>query len=1042
MKQFNFYYLFAIIILLFAFSCKQKTSPENYQQILQLFKNPTADYSTAPFWVWNDKISYEKIDTQLLSYRNIGILQVIIHPRPGLVTPYLSSEWFEKVNYAVDKAKKLGMKIWLYDENSYPSGFAGGNVPAQMPESRAIMIQRIETALPDSLKLKIIARFQKIRDKNVLIDSSAQVKKGVPFTVFAELPASSSPWFGGYTYVDIMQKKVTQKFLDLTIGGYANLLKNEFGNTVSGIFSDEPNISSVSGNGLIPYTPALFEKFKNKFGYDLHSSLPSLYEETGNWRKVRHDFYSVLLDLFIDNWAVPYSEYCSINNLKMTGHYWDHDWPRPIGVPDNMALEAYSQVPGIDVLMNNWYGGFSGQFGNNRMVRELGSLANQLGKKRRLSETYGASGWDLTFKDMKRIGDWEFALGVNLMNQHLSYMTIAGARKRDHPLSFSWLDPWWPDYKIMNTYFSRLSVAMSSGQQENKILVLEPTTTAWMYYPADWAPSGNKRNSWKEGNFGGLISSFHSFIDSLENWQIEYDLGCEDIIKKYGRVESNKLIVGSSEYSLIILPSSMENLDNSTALLLEKYLKKGGLILSSTKLPTYTDGQANGRIMELASSFNKKWIQVNEIHEQDIKGLTSQSCLLQINQSNGLVFHQRRKVADFELVFIVNTNEKNYAYGSLTIDGGSIEKWDPFTGEVSPYPYLAQNNKLSAAIRIPPAGSLLLAIKNEKREPLSAFQSKPERILFKDELRIDKISPNILAIDFCDLKIKEKEFKEVYFYQANKEVFKAYGLDRNPWDNAIQFQSEVLQNDTFSASTGFRADYWLNIEKGTPLDGMQLVCERPAIFKISVNDKPIDPIIGVFWIDKEFAKYSLNGVLKTGKNRITVQCRPMSVFAELEPVYILGDFILKSQKKGFSLLPSKKLTLGSWNQQGMPMYFDKVSYTHTFVIEKILGKFILTLGKWDGACTDIIVNNQKVGIVAFPPYQIDITSYVRQGENSVQVIVNGTLRNVLGPHHQTSKGSAWPGMFQNIENGRSLAGDSYITLPYGLYEDFNLINEQ
>ena len=36
------------------------------------------------------------------------------------------------------------------------------------------------------------------------------------------------------------------------------------------------------------------------------------------------------------------------------------------------------------------------------------------------------------------------------MNQHLSYMTIAGARKRDHPLSFSWLDPWWQDYKMMN----------------------------------------------------------------------------------------------------------------------------------------------------------------------------------------------------------------------------------------------------------------------------------------------------------------------------------------------------------------------------------------------------------------------------------------------------------------------------------------------------------------------------------------------------------------------------------------------------------------
>ena len=27
------------------------------------------------------------------------------------------------------------MKVWIYDENSYPSGFAGGHVPDQMPES-------------------------------------------------------------------------------------------------------------------------------------------------------------------------------------------------------------------------------------------------------------------------------------------------------------------------------------------------------------------------------------------------------------------------------------------------------------------------------------------------------------------------------------------------------------------------------------------------------------------------------------------------------------------------------------------------------------------------------------------------------------------------------------------------------------------------------------------------------------------------------------------------------------------------------------------
>ena len=54
------------------------------------------------------------------------------------------------------------------------------------------------------------------------------------------------------------------------------------------------------------------------------------------------------------------------------------------------------------------------------------------------------------FTDMKRNGDWEYALGVNLMNQHLTYFTLAGARKYDYPPTFDYHEPWWNDYKYIN----------------------------------------------------------------------------------------------------------------------------------------------------------------------------------------------------------------------------------------------------------------------------------------------------------------------------------------------------------------------------------------------------------------------------------------------------------------------------------------------------------------------------------------------------------------------------------------------------------------
>ena len=48
---------------------------------------------------------------------------------------------------------------------------------------------------------------------------------------------------------------------------------------------------------------------------------------------------------------------------------------------------------------------------------------------RTLCEAYGAGGWDLRFEDMKRIGDWIYVLGVNTLDEHLSYITIRGTRK-------------------------------------------------------------------------------------------------------------------------------------------------------------------------------------------------------------------------------------------------------------------------------------------------------------------------------------------------------------------------------------------------------------------------------------------------------------------------------------------------------------------------------------------------------------------------------------------------------------------------------------
>ena len=99
---------------------------ETRDDVLRLFQNPPAEFRSAPLWVWNDDITEDQIGEQLADFNAKGIGGVFIHPRPGLITPYLSERWFHLCRVAVAEGKKQGMRIWLYDENSYPSGFAGG----------------------------------------------------------------------------------------------------------------------------------------------------------------------------------------------------------------------------------------------------------------------------------------------------------------------------------------------------------------------------------------------------------------------------------------------------------------------------------------------------------------------------------------------------------------------------------------------------------------------------------------------------------------------------------------------------------------------------------------------------------------------------------------------------------------------------------------------------------------------------------------------------------------------------------------------------
>ncbi|MCD2422195.1 hypothetical protein LQ567_05435 [Niabella pedocola] len=1021
-------------------SLKKPAPPIPFSTILRNFSSPGKAFRTAPLWVWNTKVTTGIIDAMLQEFKANAFGGVFIHPRPGLITEYLSEDWLLLYKHAIQKAAELDMHVWIYDENSYPTGFAGGLVPDQMPESynQGQMLQLFKSDTIPADRSAYFICLEKAQDQFTDITARAiqlAGKKG-NYYLFRKLSYANQAGMVGppdYPLVDLLVKGVTEKFIDVTFGPYKKAFGDAFGKTVPGTFSDEPSIPT-HGSETTRWTPDLFTAFREKWGYDLVPHLPSLFEETGDWRKIRHNYQETLLQLFIDRWSKPMQAFTQKNHLKWTGHYWEHGWPDPGEGPDNMAMYAWHDQPGIDMLFNQFNESSpNAQFGNIRSVKELASVANQLGKERTLCETYGGAGWDLTFRDMKRLGDWQAALGVNFMNQHLSWMSMAGARKYDYPTTFSYQNSWWPYYKPLNEYFARLSYVLSRGIQKNTVLILEPTSTAWMYH------SRIKSNE----RFFETGNRFQAFITQLEKAQAEYDLGSEHIIKDHGAVINHLFRVGNAAYTTVVIPPGMENINRQTYLLLKKFVANGGKLVLFHPL-SRIDGAAITSAEQLF--LRQQNITTYPQLEPRVMDEVFRTAGFKIHMTtpiteDGGLLHHRRIISDGQLLFLSNANLTKTAAGHVEVSGSKFILWmDLNTGKILKYPENRNAGYTRFAFDIPPAGSALFFIADKAQKASGVYrQLKQEKEIRGSRISVERPAENTLMIDFCDLQIRDTQKKNIHVKDATQLVFKENGFPGDPWDHQMQFKTRFVQRDTFSRGSGFTVAYHFLIDKEVNTQNFRAVIEQGQLWNtIQVNGHTITPGTG-WWMDRAFTVLQVGPYLKPGDNTISLTIEPMHIYAEIGPLFILGNYNLESAEKGWKIVAPKALTTGSWKKQGLPMYGHTVVYNKEYDLNTE-GPYFLQLDSLKGSVAAVRVNGRDAGLVFAAPYQLDVSTLIKKGSNQVEVTVAGSLRNLMGPHYKTYRqGYTGPDSWNGIT--AYPPGNNYILFDYGL-DDIRLFRSE
>lgn len=1044
------------------------------------FVEPSSEYRPAPLWVWNDDMQPEGIRFQLKQMANKGFGGAFVHPRPGLITPYLSEEWFSLWGTALEEAEKLDLKLYIYDENSYPSGFAGGHVPSELPDCLANCIifkeydteQLLQNAQANSPLLKRSGQPVRafamrststawaIAEDVTMLPISEWIEHGEKIWVFELGTPETNSWLGGFAYTDLLRPEVTEHFLKTTHEQYRLHFGDKFGSSIPALFTDEPEISPGNlfqeGVNFLPFSYWFASEFIKRNGYDLLDYLPFLFRDAISEKlvkdagEVRYDFYATIHQLWTDHSVRPISEWCERNGIAYTGHYLEHNWPHPFNrsSPALMSMYEYMHWPAIDMLMtylfrqNLTIRGFMPQPDQLMIgIREAHSAANQFDRPRVLCEAFGAGGWDASFEDFKRIGDWLYANGINFMNPHLTYSTIVGARKRDHPQSFDWRQPWWDELERFNDYFSRLSFVLSEGKTLNRILVLNPTTSSFLFTPSDLSDN----EDYKLG-----LDQTRELAQRLVDAGWDYDWGDEYIMSRHSAISGKKLRVANREYDIVIVPPAMINMKRETIRLMIEFMTVGGKVLAWNDRLARKDG----RCWQASELMDKQgWITANSYEQVD--AALRKVLLPRMQWQSGQleragVTQLLREMEDGSTVyFIVNSFAQGFEDG-LIVSGRYAEIWDPLTGSVTPLP-VSHDDKMVIPVTLAGSGSLLVRVYPEAKgyasstivDNLSQGQKVRKRIVTEGSV-VRPEQPNIVPIMYCDLILGSKAYTGLYILQASQLVYEYHGFPSNPWDNAVQFKRRLIDREaTFDDRTGFSVQYRFRLGSGELPTNIALMVERPERYHISVNGITIDFSAGSCWLDHHMGQASISKAVRQGENVILLEAKPFSIFMEIEAVYLTGDFSVTELAGEWIINEQKHLpSIGPWKELGYPFYGSAFIYRKDVYIPNSAREVWVVLPNWNGTIASVQVNGEDVGLIGFERRnELEITEYVQPGQMAdIAVRVSGSFKNLMGPHFDPLKhrNMAWPDNWKSAPIYGPPPAKEFDLIEYGLFTDFEL----
>ena len=552
---------------------------------IEAYSSPAREYAPIYTWMWNGKVTEETTDRELSEMVRLGIKRIYILPMPKSFRPtsfptplepeYLSEGYFEAYRYAVNKARSLGMEVWLYDEGGWPSGGACGQVmledPALVRESIRAMdrtVRQGEKYIPTESAEAAFLGGKRVYPGDTFLESGSLTEYLHIHTSFPSVNSADLP--------DITKEGTAPLFIALTHEKYLDSLKEDLGG-LSALFTDEPTAPRP-----FPYNKEIKALFRDRFHREIEDCLPFL---TGREKCAREEasvkigFYRMLSDLFVERFLKKEKAWAKAHDMTYTGHL-DKDDEANASVTSGCfgllpALRVFD-VPGVDAIRRQIFPpkGKKGLYGRNAFYPILAaSAAAQTGGRHALSENFAVYGAGLSYEEMRYVADYLAICGVNVCN-----MMLIPYRREGYSLAGElphFTAETYPDLALFNGYLERLSYLASMGRRVARVA---------LYLPAE--------DGIAEGADAHALSSYEALGRDLLERKVPFDIA-DDGFFSFARVKGGRLTAGVAEYDTVLLPAC-EYLSESTITALEDFAATGGKVL--TVSPTLTNRIKGARL--------------------------------------------------------------------------------------------------------------------------------------------------------------------------------------------------------------------------------------------------------------------------------------------------------------------------------------------------------------------------------------------------------------------------------------------------------------